>query len=329
VRWERTQNEVTEWDPRLRDEVTAAGYPVNTSGRATTFPGLEYQYQSKPRITRYSEYDNFFPSITAKYSILRNLDFQAGYSKAIGRPPIDNLTGLWIIVEDANGVTQRVDAPNPALLPEYVTKYDARLAHYFGGRSPGQLSVGVSQFDITNLRETYDYTAEEFGVDDPEYADYTFRSTRNSDQSRRSRNLEFSYQQTMGFLPERLRGTSVNVAYTRSYASARRNGLAPHRITSRLGYAYRRFNGSIGMVWIDDRPDGIYGRYRPEQTQFDLSLTWRLTNRYSLYVQGRNITGQPVKWMESPPGVAEGESPALRVYQEYGSNWVFGCRGQF
>ena len=32
--------------------------------------------------------------------------------------------------------------------------------------------------------------------------------------------------------------------------------LAPHRLTSRLGYAYRRFNGQLGMVWIDDRPDG-------------------------------------------------------------------------
>ncbi len=332
VRWERTQNAVTEWEARQRDEVVAAGFPVNTSGRATTFPGLIYQYQSQPRVTRHSELDALFPSVSGKYNIARDLEFQAGFSRAIGRPPVDNLAGLWIIVEDANGVTQRVDAPNPNLLPEEVKKYDARLAYYFGSRgtrSPGQISLGVSQFDITNLRETYDYTAEEFGVDDPEYADYIFRSTRNSDASRRSKNMEFSYQQTMGFLPDKFRGTSVNIAYTRSYASARRNGLAPHRISSRLGYAYRRFNGSLGMVWTDVRPDGIYGRYRPEQTQFDLSVTWKLTNRYSLYAQGRNITNQPVKWMESPPGVVEGQQAALRQFQEYGANWVFGCRGTF
>ena len=40
LRWERTENALTEWDPLLRDEVVAAGFPVNTSGRATTFPGL-------------------------------------------------------------------------------------------------------------------------------------------------------------------------------------------------------------------------------------------------------------------------------------------------
>ena len=329
VRFEHTDNKVTEWNPLLREEVVAAGIPVNTSGRATTFAGLQHQYESQPWIVRPSDYLRAFPSASLKFNLLRNLELQAGYSKAIGRPPINNLAGLWNIVEDANGVTQRVDAPNPALKPERVRKYDARLAYYFGSRVPGQLSLAVSQNDIDNLRETHDFTAEEFGVDDPEFADYIFRSSRNSDARLRSRNMEFAYNQTLGFLPEKLRGTSVNVAYTRSYASARRNGLAPHRVTSRLGYAYRRFNGSLGMVWIADRRAGNDGFFRPEQTQFDLSLTWKFTNQISLYLQGRNITSQPVKWMVSPPGMVEGESPALRQFQEYGSNWVIGCHGTF
>jgi outer membrane receptor protein involved in Fe transport len=329
VRWERTQNEVTEWDPALRDEVVAAGYPVNTSGRATSYAGLQYQYQSKPRITRESEYHNWFPSVTAKYRFTPKLEWQIGYNKAIGRPPIDNLTGLWNIVEDAAGVTQRVDAPNPNLLPEYHKNYQTRLAYYFGSTAPGQFSVALSQNDTANLRETFDYSAAEFGVDDPEFADYIFRSTRNSAQRRRNRNMEVAYNQTLGFLPELFRGTSVNVAYTRGYASARRNGLAPHRLTSRLGYAYRRFNGQLGMVWIDDRPDGNYGRYRPEHTTFDLNLNWRFTSAISLYIQGRNITDQPQKWYDTPPGYAEGTYPVLRQFQEYGANWVFGIKGSF
>ena len=52
--------------------------------------------------------------------------------------------------------------------------------------------------------------------------------------------------------------------------------------------------------------------------------------RYAtLYVQGRNITGKPVIWYESPAGQPEGTSPILRQYQEYGANWVFGVKGQF
>jgi outer membrane receptor protein involved in Fe transport len=83
------------------------------------------------------------------------------------------------------------------------------------------------------------------------------------------------------------------------------------------------------MVWTDDRPDGNYGQFRPEQTQFDLSLNWKLSSRLTLYVQGRNITNQVVKWMISPPGMVEGESPQLRQVQAYGANWVFGVRGVF
>ncbi len=325
VRLENTLNELKEFDPRLRADLVARGLALNAAGRATTIPGLQYQYQSQPRVTRESEYHNYFPSILLKYQILPNLEFQAGHNRAISRPPIDNLTGLWV-VDDVN---ERISAPNPELPPEHSKNYQTRLAYYFGGRAPGQLSLALSQNNIRNLRETYDYSASEFGVEDEEFGNYTFRSTRISDEARRFRNMEVSYNQTLGFLPEKFRGTSLNFAYTRTYANQRRNNLSPHRFSSRIGYAYRKFNSSIGMIWRDDSPDGVYGRYKEELTQFDLSLTWKLTSRYSIYVQGRNITGKPVKWMESAPGQVEGYNPSLRTLQEYGANWVFGARGQF
>jgi iron complex outermembrane receptor protein len=330
LRWERTNNELTEFDPLTRDEVVAAGFPLNTSGRATSVAGLQYQYESRPRVTRESEYHNWFPSATLKYKITPNLEWQAGFNKAISRPPINSLTGLWVIVEDAAGVTQRVDAPNPDLQPEHSKNYQTRLVQYFTGRAPGQLFIAFSQNDIRNLRETYDFSAEEFGIDDEEFSEYTFRSTRNSEERRRFRNMELGYNQTLGFLPELFRGASFNVAYTRSYASQRRARLAPHLITSRLGYAYRRFNGSLGMKWRPDTPDDTrYGRYQREITQFDLSLNWKLTRFATLYVQGRNITDRPVIWYDTAPGDAEGTNPVLRQFQEYGANWVFGVKGTF
>jgi len=325
LRFEETQNRFTEVDPRFRSEIIAAGYPTNAAGRATTFDGLRYQFFSNPRVERESKYHNLFPSVLAKYKITPNFEFQSGFNKAISRPPIDSLTGLWNILEDV----QRVDAPNPELQPEHSKNYQARLAYYFGNRWPGQLTVAVAQNDIRNLRETFDYTPAEFGVEDEEFSTYVFRSTRNSVERRRFRNLDISYNQTLGFLPELFRGTSVNVSYARTYASQRRNGLAPHRLSGRLGYAYRRFNGSIGGVWTDERPDGNYGRFREAVTQFDTSLSFRLTRVLSLYVQGRNITGVPLRWFDTPPGLPEGESRTLRQYQEYGANWVFGVKGTF
>ena len=332
VRLEETANAVREFDPLVRAQMIAAGYPVyaagTNGGRATTLEGIRYQFESQPRLTRRSRYHNWFPSFSAKYNILRNFEFQTGFNQGISRPPIDNITGLWVVDE----VNSRVSAPNAGLLPEYAKRYQARLAYYFSGRSPGQLTLDASQTEITNLRETFDYSASEFGVDDPDFAGYTFRATRNNSQLRKFRTLEAAYNQTLGFLRyETLRGIGFNVAYTRAYANGRRAGLAPHRVSSRLSYNYRKFSGSLGMVWRPDTPSdtGIYGRFSGELTQFDLSLNWKLTSRLTTYLQGRNISGVPVVWYESPPGVTEGESRTLREMQKYGANWVLGLRGQF
>ncbi len=325
VRLEQTENRFLQYDPRLRREILAAGFPVNAAGRATTIPGLEYQYFSQPRAVRTSDYLNAFPSVLTKYRFTSNFEFQAGFNRAISRPPVDSLTGIYNVIEDV----QRVDAPNASLEPEHSKNYQARLAYYFGNRAPGQLTLQVSQNDIRNLRETFDFTASEFGEEDPDLQNYSFRTTRNSAETRRFRNLELSYNQTLGFLPEILRGTSVNLSYSRTYASQRRNGMAPHRVSGRLGYAYKRFNGSIGGVYTEERPDGVYGRFREAVAQFDTSLNWKLTRRTTLYVQGRNITGQPLKWFDTPPGVAERRQRILRQYQEYGANWNFGIKGTF
>ncbi len=331
VRVEETENKVKEFDPLTRAQVLAAGYTVNapgtSGGRALTLEGMKYQYESNPRVTRIASYRNYFPSIMAKYYITPDFEFQIGYNKSISRPPIDNVTGLWGIDE----VNFRVSAPNPELLPEYHKKIQSRLAYYFRGRSPGQLTLDLTQVKATNFRQTFDFTAEQFGVDDPDFESYTFRTTVNSADEQTFKSMDLAYNQTLGFLPsEYLRGLNFNVAFSRAYADRRRAGLAPHRVTSRIGYAYRKFNGSIGMVYRPDAPDSTtYGQYQGEQTQFDVSLNWRLNRFATFYAQIRNITGKPVRWYHTAPGVVEGEQRALRQLQEYGANWVFGVRGQF
>ena len=323
VRVEETSNRFREFDPRLRSEIVRAGFPTNAAGRATTIPGLQYQFMSQPRVHRESDYRNWFPSVVGKYSVGRNLQIQAGFNKAISRPAIDDLTGVFNVQEDI----QRVDAPNADLLPEYSENYQARGSYYF--EPSGQFSVGISQNDITNLRESFDFTAEQFGNDDPDLANFIFRSRRNNSDVRRFRNLEVGYNQTLSFLPEKFRGTTIGLTYARSYASLRASNLAPHRFTARLGYSYRRFSSNLGLVWRDNTPDSNPGRFYRHLTQLDGQLNWKFTRQLTLYVQARNLTREPVRWFESAPGAKEGYSAVLWKYQSYGSNWVFGVKGLF
>ena len=323
LRVEETLNRFREFDPRLRAEVIRAGFPVNASGRATTIPGLQYQFFSQPRVDRESDYRNWFPSLIGKYNFSPSLQFQAGFNKAISRPAIDDLTGVFNIQEDIG----RVDTPNADLLPEYSKNFQSRLSWYF--EPSGQLSVGVSENRITNLRESFDFTAEQFGNDDPDLASFVFRSIRNNNQERTIRNLEVSYSQTLVFLPEKFRGTSVGFTYNRSYANIRAANLAPHRLTGRLGYAYRKFSGNVGLTWRDNTPDSNPGRFYRHLTQLDGQVNWKLTKQITLFANARNFLKEPVRWFESAPGAREGESAVLWKYQSYGSNWVVGVKGLF
>ncbi len=328
IRVEDTNVTSKEFDGLPESAVVAAGFPWNNgNARSTTFDGLYYQYFSQPKIERENKYQDWFPSVVFKMQITPDLEWQAGFNEAIARPPPERLTGLLQINEDL----ERITAPNVKLLPEYSKNYQTRLAYYFRGRSPGQASVSFSQNNIENLRVQRIGTVEEAGVEvDPIYAGWEYSSWFNSPEERQFRSMELVYNQTLGFLPDKFRGLNVNLAYTRVYANQRRNNMAPHRFTSRLGYNYGKFNGSIGMVWRDDSPEGdISTRYKRALAQFDLSLNYRLTRWATLYVQGRNIFNQPVLWYDFETGGLDGVNGVQGRMQEYGANWVFGVKGTF
>ncbi|MBI4626422.1 MAG: hypothetical protein HY736_24790 [Verrucomicrobia bacterium] len=105
---------------RLWGDAPAGYYLVNIvlhagAARPTTIAGYHYQYFTNPPIKRLKSYDNFFPMISAKYYLSRSLEFQTGSNQAISRPPVDSLTGAWLINEDAQlrgCAAQRPPAPS-------------------------------------------------------------------------------------------------------------------------------------------------------------------------------------------------------------------------
>jgi TonB-dependent receptor len=344
VRAEQTKNAFREFDPLSPKQLftsspfssqftrtvnATTGVTTYTPAQATTVAGLIYQFESQPRVTRRSEYTDWFPSVVAKYNILPNLEWQAGVNKGISRPGVDNLTGLFVVNDNANPPT--VTAPNATLQPEHHKVYQTRLAYYWQGKSPGQISVAYIQDEATNFIQTQTLSDQQFGNTDPDLSGYNFITSTNLPALQRYKNFDFNYNQTLGFLPsEYLRGISIGGTYSRSYANQRRNQLAPHRATARLGYSFRNFSCSVGGIWIDDRPiDGVYGRVWGAMTKLDLSANYKLNRYVSLYMQARNPTNQKDLRYESAPGVQEGKQKYLRAMEAYGDNWVFGIKGQF
>jgi outer membrane receptor protein involved in Fe transport len=188
VRAEQTKNALTEFDPLTPKQMfdsspfasqftrtvnATTGVATYTPAQATTVPGLIYQFEKQARVVRKSEYTDWFPSVVAKYMFTPALEWQAGVNKGISRPGIDNLTGLWVINDNANPPT--VNAPNPQLEPEHHKVYQTRLSYYFGGRSPGQVSIAYIQDEATNFISNTTYLGgAAFGVDDPDFANNNF-----------------------------------------------------------------------------------------------------------------------------------------------------------
>jgi iron complex outermembrane recepter protein len=323
VRWESTLTKAHEFDPLSNAEVAAAGHTISAGGQPTTIEGYAYKFFTKPRVTREGEYENFFPSFSVKYNAARNLQAQFGYSHAISRAPVNDLAGVWVIDE----INETITAPNPTLKPEISDNYVARVAYYF--EPVGQFSVQVSQNEISDLRITSQrVAADALEFVEPEYANYDFIVTRNSAREWRFRGMEVAYSQGLSFLPGALRGTSVRVAYTRTYANERRPGLAPHKIAGNLGWSYKRVSLGVGAIWLDDTPfTSNYGFYRKHNIKFDVNGAFRFSRRLSFYFQGRNALNQS---HEVYQGVGvEGEGAVLQRMGNFGAAWVFGVKGNF
>jgi iron complex outermembrane recepter protein len=323
LRWEETETVSKQWDPRTPAEVIAAGFAIGANRRATTKAGIDYQFGSQPRIKVIGKYDNFFPSVSAKYSIRPNLDAQFGYSHSISRPPISALAGVWTI-DDVNLI---VNAPNTNLRPEVSDNFVARLAYYF--EPAGSLTLLVQQMEITDLRITRSFTFEEFGLsDDPAYQNYNFISTTNSDVKNSYRNFEIGYTQQMTFLPGLLRGTRLDLAYSRSYSNIRSQGQLPHKFSGGVAWNYWRVNFRLNGIWHDDAPwTSTSIRFQRHNVKFDLSAGFKLTPRMSLFVQGRNILNEPTARYEPHPD--PNLPPVLQSMLNYGTNWAFGIKGNF
>ena len=320
LRWEDTQITERTFDARPTADLRAAGYPFTpATGRATTVPGLVYQYMSRPKIERTGAYDNLFPSASIKYSVTRNLQAHLGYSTTINRPPLSNLGGVYVFNESA----LTVNVPNPNLLPERGKNYTGRLGYYF--EPVGSLAVTASQREITDSVTTTEYPASEFGYEnDPTYSTYRFISSGNRPGVTRFRNLTVEYSQALSFLPGVLSGLNISGSYTRTYASVLRAGLVPHMLGGALSYRHKSFALGVSAKYTDDTPFSTTGRinYRRQRTLYDLNGSFQLSAKTGVFFQVRDLfNGGEYRYELDPSYVRENVT--------FGTILTFGVKGVF
>ena len=114
-------------------------------------------------------------------------------------------------------------------------------------------------------------------------------------------------------------------SYTHTDTSERRVGVVPDNVKGSINYRYKRFNIGLSGIWRSNAPWNNATRYLRENLKCDLTAGFRLTNRLTLNVQGRNIFEEPHRIYE----FVGGNKPVLWRYENYGSNWTFTLKGSF
>ncbi len=286
-RFEETEVETLTVPRRTSAEVTAAGYPLNASGNATTEEGIRYQYHYGERIKRRNSYGNGFFSGGLKYDITRNLQAQLSASQSIMRPDYANLSGTVNYDEERSTGT----IPNATLKPEYMTKVFAGLNWRL--EPAGTLSLQAYRMDIKNkqirnieisraeaerivgypLGDTDDEESD--GSEtvappaDPEEtvtvdntSDTAFYTTINSRNRLAVYGMTLQYNQQLTFLPGYLKGLSVFSSVTWSDIHGAQTD------EEKIGQVRKSANGGI--------------RYRVGRVRLQLRGTWNDTTLYSV-----------------------------------------------
>ena len=194
------------------------------------------------------------------------------------------------------------------------------------------LQVVASRTQTKNQILGRDLTSDQYGNDDPTLDNYTFRSFTNADSPVTWKSMEYSYTQYLSFLPRAFQGTSVNLSYTRTYYTVVNpavfvSGVIPNSVKGTLGWRYGRFALSVSAIWQDNSGPFLnaLNRYQKENTKTDLSGSVKLTKNLSFYFAGRNIFQQSHRIMEK----SAGNPDVLFRYENYGTIWSFGIRGNF
>jgi iron complex outermembrane receptor protein len=320
LRREETETDSLEFDALSSSEVRAGGHAV-AAGRATTIPGLDYQFRSRPPISRTGGYDNMFPSASVKYNITRQLDLQVGFSRTIKRPQVASLAGVWLINDD----DLTVNAPNVNLKPEYSDNYSVRLARYF--EPVGVAALNFFQNKIEGLHQTGTRIgSDEFAPGESIYEGYTFITTTQSESDVQVRGMELEYSQSLSFLPRPWSGFSVRASYTRNYAQVIVANMSPHLVSAGLTYAHRRGQFYANMNWASSRPINAAGtQYQRHRISLDVGGSHRLTPKVSAFFSVRNVLNDPFIRMQKV-----GDTPAAaQFFQKFGVTPTIGVRATF
>ncbi|MBE7537819.1 MAG: carboxypeptidase regulatory-like domain-containing protein [Opitutaceae bacterium] len=294
------------------------------------------------------EYLRLFPSINVSYNVLDNLIARAGYYHSVGRPDFNQYAGGVTLPDTtaAPSTSNRITVNNAGIKAWSAQSMNVRLEYYFQG--VGQISLGAFRRSFNNLfagtlfRPTPEFLAL-YGLDEATYGQYDVSTQYNVDGKVYIQGLDFSYKQSLTFLPSWARGlqvflnasaqrtTGANLGSFTGVNSLPRSAswgvsLTRQKFNVQVNWSYRTRQRRAPVAAAPSIEPGMYN-WIGERLFVDVMGEYHLWKRISAFANFRNLLGVPENLEIAGPSTPD--HARFRSRQEYGVLWTFGLRGRF
>ncbi len=287
-----------------------------------------------------------YPSVDISFDLTPELIVRAAYARSIGRPNM-SLIIPSVQVPDITASSGTITVNNVGLEPTQTNAYDVRIEYYFA--KTGNVSIGAFQKDFSNFSggtPAHVPTLQELldlGVPDAHlYANGIFSvSTRGNVGAAKLTGVEFDYSQVLdyGWMPSwsrnrfrlfangqqmHLQGSTL-ADFSNFIRQSASWGVSynPRKFTLQANFNYR---GRQRLGAVSFAP-GAYEYYKP-RTYIDANFDYRLSKRYSIYLNARNLTNVTQDIQRYAPVVTPSWSRTYRR-EEFGVQYTAGIKGRF
>ncbi len=322
---------------------TAGVQPVLITTDALARAQLRYKERGSRAIRIYSD---FYPSLNLTYTLAENLLLRAAYSQTIARPNLNNIIPGSAIA-DPTAANLAITVNNTGLKPWLARGYDLSLESY--QLKGGYGSIGVFQrnikdfFSATTTHATPELL-DRYGLpDDSLYLNYDITTLTNG-TSAKITGFEFSYNQSLLFLPHWARGFQVFVNATQLHLAggnqADFSAFAPSNYAGGINFVRARFYLKLSATFQGETrqtalapnaangiPAGVFN-YQGKRLRVGLNAQYSLTKRLALFGSMTDINGPGFNIVNTQYGPGMADYLHKRRRQELGSIITIGIKGE-
>ena len=290
-----------------------------------------------------NDYSGYYPSLNATYNLSANLLLRVAYARTVGRPNVSFIVP-GTTISDPEATSPTITVNNTALKPWTANSYDLSLESYF--LKGGFGSIGVFQKNIKDFfgsvrtRATPELLELHGLTDDPAYLAYDIVTQANSGDAR-VRGVEFSYRQSLTFLPAWARGFQIFANASKLWLDGTRSadfaGFNPRSLSGGINFVRPRYSIKVNVTDQAESRRGLVTAsastpvetydYLAARRQWGVSAEYSLSKRYSVYLSANDIGGGTGATLRYAPGTPRYSKP-VRVQEDVYYTTI-GVKGQF